>query len=156
MAPEQITKTRKDLTASADIHGLGAILYHMLTGRPPYLGATVLETIDLVQRQELLRPRRLNPGIPANLETICRKCLEKDPRRRYSSAESLADDLGRWQNGRPIAARPISPLRLELALVPAPAARRGSCGDHRTGAGRGRCVFSIALEPRRGGHAEFG
>ena len=88
MAPEQITKPRKDMTARADIHGLGAILYHMLTGRPPYQGATVLETIDLVQRQEPIPPRRLNPKIPADLETICLKCLEKDPDRRYSSAEA--------------------------------------------------------------------
>ena len=95
-------RARKDMTARADIHGLGAILYHMLTGRPPYQGATVLETIDLVQRQDPIPPRRLNPKIPADLETICLKCLEKDPVRRYPSAELLADDLGRWQGGRPI------------------------------------------------------
>ena len=110
MAPEQITKPRKDMTARADIHGLGAILYHMLTGRPPYQGATVLETIDLVQRQDPIPPRRLNPKIPADLETICLKCLEKDPARRYPSAELLADDLGRWVEGRPISARPDSPV----------------------------------------------
>ncbi len=110
MAPEQITKARNDMTARADIHGLGAILYHMLTGRPPYLGATILETIDLVQRQDPLPTRRLNPKIPSDLETICLKCLEKDPARRYPSAELLADDLGRWLNGRPISARPASPV----------------------------------------------
>jgi len=110
MAPEQITKAREDMSARADIHGLGAILYHMLTGRPPYQGATVLETIDLVQRQDPVPPRRLNPKIPADLETICLKCLEKDPVRRYASAELLAGDLGRWQGGRPISARPVSPL----------------------------------------------
>ena len=70
MAPEQITRARKDMTAAADIHGLGAILYHMLTGRPPYQGATVIETIDLVLRQEPIPPRRLNLRIPADLETI--------------------------------------------------------------------------------------
>jgi serine/threonine protein kinase len=108
MAPEQITQARKDMTAGADIHGLGAILYHMLTGRPPYQGATVLETIDLLQKHDPLPPRRLNPKIPADLETICLKCLEKDPARRYGSAKLVADDLGRWQAGRAISARPVS------------------------------------------------
>ncbi len=108
MAPEQITKPRKEMTARADIHGLGAILYHLPTGRPPYQWATVLETIDLVQRHEPIPPRRLNPKIPADLETICLKCLEKDPGRRYASAELLAEDLGRWRDGRPISARPAS------------------------------------------------
>jgi serine/threonine protein kinase/tetratricopeptide (TPR) repeat protein len=110
MAPEQITRARKDLTASADIHGLGAILYHMLTGRPPYQGATILETIDLVKRHDPIPPRRLNPRIPADLETICLKCLQKDPESRYSSATCLADDLGRWLGGNPILVRPVSSL----------------------------------------------
>lgn len=108
MAPEQITRPRREMTAQADIHGLGAILYHMLTGRPPYQGATVLETIDLLQRQEPVPPRRMNPQIPRDLETICLKCLNKDPARRYDSAEALAADLELWQGGRPIAARPVS------------------------------------------------
>ena len=100
MAPEQITRPRRNMTARADIHGLGAILYHMLTGRPPYQGATVLETIELVRRQEPIPPRRLNPKIPADLETICLKCLEKDPLRRYPSAK-----LVRGRSG-PLAGRP--------------------------------------------------
>jgi tetratricopeptide (TPR) repeat protein len=110
MAPEQIIRSRKDLSPMADIHGLGAILYHMLTGRPPYQGATVVETIDLVQRQEPVPPRRLNPRIPRDLETICLKCVEKDPSRRYASAELLAGDLARWLDGRPILGRPVSPI----------------------------------------------
>ncbi len=108
MAPEQISGSRKDMTAQADIHGLGAILYHMLTGRPPYLGATVLETIDQLHRQDPVPPRRMSPGIPRDLESICMKCLNKDPGRRYPSADALADDLGRWLDGRPISARPVS------------------------------------------------
>jgi tetratricopeptide (TPR) repeat protein len=108
MAPEQITQARREMTPAADIHGLGAILYHMLTGRPPYQGATILETIDLVQRHEPIPPRRLNPRIPADLETICLKCLEKSPARRYPSAGPLAEDLSRWLAGRTISARPAS------------------------------------------------
>jgi serine/threonine protein kinase len=108
MAPEQITKPRTDLTAQADIHGLGAILYHALTGRPPYQAATVLETIDHVRRLDAVPPRRLNPGIPRDLETICLKCLQKEPGRRYASAEALGGDLTLWLEGRPITARPVS------------------------------------------------
>jgi serine/threonine protein kinase len=117
MAPEQIIRSRKDLSPMADIHGLGAILYHMLTGRPPYQGATVVETIDLVQRQEPVPPRRLNPRIPRDLETICLKCVEKDPSRRYASAELLAGDLARWLDGQPILARPVSPVISALAAA---------------------------------------
>jgi serine/threonine protein kinase len=110
MAPEQVTKSRKELTVQADIHGLGAILYQMLAGRPPYQGATVLETIDQVQRLEPVSPRRMNPAIPRDMETICLKCLHKDPDRRYASAEALASDLHLWLDGRPITARPTSAI----------------------------------------------
>ena len=110
MLPEQITKPRENMTARADIHGLGAILYHMLTGRPPYQGVTVLETIELVQRQEPIPLCRSNPKIPADLETICLKCLEKDPDWRDSWPKLVADDVCRWQEGRPISARPVLPL----------------------------------------------
>ena len=110
MAPEQIAGARKDLSAAADIHGLGAILYHMLTGRPPYQGATILETVDLVKRHDPIPPRRLNPRIPSDLETICLKCLEKGPSQRYASAALLADDLWRWLGGHPIQARPASSI----------------------------------------------
>ena len=108
MAPEQITMPRKEMTAQADIHGMGAILYHMLTGRPPYQGLTALETIDQVRLLEPVPPRRFSTAIPRNLETICLKCLHKNPARRYASAEALADDLKRWLEGHPITARPVS------------------------------------------------
>ncbi len=86
MAPEQITKPRKEMTAQADIHGIGAILYHMLTGRPPYQGLTALETIDQLRLLEPVPPRRFSAAIPRDLETICLKCLHKNPARRYASA----------------------------------------------------------------------
>ncbi len=108
MAPEQITARRDELSASADVYGLGAILYHTLTGRPPFCGATVLETIDLVRRQQPVPPRRLNPNIPRDLETICLKCLQKDPGRRYQSAGDFANDLRNWLDGGAISARPVS------------------------------------------------
>jgi serine/threonine protein kinase/tetratricopeptide (TPR) repeat protein len=108
MAPEQITRPRQEMSASADIHALGAILYHTLTGMPPYRGATVLDTLEQVRNQEPVPPRRIIPQIPRDLETIALKCLEKHPAGRYASAEAMADDLRRWLDGRPISARPIS------------------------------------------------
>ena len=110
MAPEQVTRPRNEISPGADIHALGAILYHLLTGMPPYRGATVLDTLEQVRNQEPVPPRRLIPQIPRDLETIALKCLEKNPAGRYASAEAMAGDLRRWLDGRPISARPVSPL----------------------------------------------
>jgi tetratricopeptide (TPR) repeat protein len=110
MAPEQATMTRASLAAAADVHALGAVLYESLTGRPPFQGTSPLETLEQVRSQEPVPPRRLNPKIPRGLDTIALKCLEKHPSRRYASAEALADDLHRWLDGKPVAARPVSPI----------------------------------------------
>ncbi len=110
MAPEQAEGRSRDLGPAADIYALGAILYQALTGRPPFLGASAIETMKLVVSTEAVAPRRLRPDVPRDLETITLKCLEKDPRGRYADAAALAADLHRFLEGRPIAARPVGPL----------------------------------------------
>src|SRR5437868_274437 len=113
IAPEQATNAAGDVTAAADIYSLGSILFYLLTGRSPFLGENALVVLRQAADTPAPKLRSLKPSLGRDLETICARCLERDPKARYQSAGDLADDLERWLDGRPIVARPVStPTRI--------------------------------------------
>jgi tetratricopeptide (TPR) repeat protein len=115
MSPEQAQGPKAPSTTATDVYGLGSILYALLAGRPPFVTGNLIEALDLVRQRAPEPPSRHNRGVARDLEVICLKCLEKEPSRRYTSAAAVAEDLARWLDGVPIAARPASPaVRMKL------------------------------------------
>jgi tRNA A-37 threonylcarbamoyl transferase component Bud32 len=110
MAPEQAAGRTKEVGPAADIWALGVILYELLTGRAPFKADSAMETVAMASADDPVSPKRLNRKVPRDLETICLKCLRKEPARRYASAEALAEDLAAFREGRPIRARPAGVL----------------------------------------------
>jgi WD40 repeat protein len=110
MPPEQASAQRGQIGPASDVYSMGAVLYHALTGRSPFVGETLADTLQQVLHKEPIGPRLLVPSIPADLETICLKCLEKEPGKRFQTAQELSDELGRFLRDEPIRARPITSL----------------------------------------------
>jgi hypothetical protein len=110
MPPEQARGEVRGTGPASDVYGLGAVLYCLLTGRPPFQSADPIETMRQVCQEDPVPPRQLNPQVPRDLETVCLKCLRKAPHRRYAAAREVAEELGRWERGEPVKARPLGRL----------------------------------------------
>ena len=150
MAPEQATGRRGAITTATDVYGLGSVLYALLTGQAPFAGDSVVDTLTMVKEQPPEPPRKLNARVPRDLEVICLKCLEKDPRRRYVSAQAVADDLRAWLENRPILARPAGRLEKAVKWARRRPGHRGAVGSGRAGLSDrpGRSTLPVARSGR--------
>ncbi len=127
MAPE-LVKRGGELTTAVDVYGLGAVLYELLAGRPPFRAGSLLETLFDLASRDPERPRSIKPELDADLEAVCLKCLEKEPGRRYGSAEALANDLDRWLRDEPVEALALSGVAPRRQVgAPQPRRRRTHC-----------------------------
>ena len=151
MPPEQAGGRRGEVGPAADVYALGATLYCMITGRPPFQAATAMDTVLQVLSEEPVPPRRLNATIPRDLETICLKCLEKEPGKRYGGAEMLGEDLRRFLAGEPILARPVMRWERAVKWARRRPAIADAAGIGRAGDGAG--AWGRALAMARGGAA---
>ena len=152
MSPEQAVGKNDAVGPPADIYSLGAILYDLLTGRPPFKGETVLDTLQQVQEHDPLPPTRIQPKVPRDLETICLRCLEKDPGKRYTTAADLADDLQRFIDNEPILARPTPWWERVVKWAkrrPAVAALLGALAVVLTGSFIGMAILWLDAEDER-------
>ena len=144
MPPEQASGVVTNIGPTVDVYALGAVLYEVLTGRPPFQAPDAVQTLLLVQTREPVSPRTLQPDLPRDLETICLKCLEKSPSKRYESARELADDLRRFLDGQPILARPAGPVER---------AANGRAGTGPVAALIAVSALAVVLLPHRRGRA---
>src|SRR5262249_32902472 len=152
MAPEQALGRSKDVGPAADVYSLGAILYELLTGQPPFRGETAGDVLRRVPDDEPGPPRRPRGGGPRDLESICLKCLDKEPGRRYPSAAALAEDLRRFRTGHPVQARPAGALRRAWRWArrnPAQAAWMGLAAGLLLLLAAGGVVAAVWLDERR-------
>ena len=153
MAPEQAAGRVRELGAGVDVYALGAILYELLAGRPPFKGDSWDHTIQQVLHDEPVPLTRLQPDVPRDLETVCLKCLEKDPGRRYAAAGELSDDLGRFLQGAPVFAVPLSAAR--AARAPGRAGRIPDQRRNRPWPAQCRVLGSIRAAQSAGGPQGF-